>query len=220
MKISKRLQHIASFIDDGSYLIDVGCDHALLDIYLVQNKKNIKAIASDINPNPLQMAQKNIISHHLENAIMLKLGYGLETMPDTVDTIVIAGMGGLTIVDILTKGLNQLTNIQNIIVSPHNDWCLVRTFIVNLGYQVAAETIIYEKQKPYLVIKFTKGQAKYTAEELEFGPILLKNKDVNFYHYYRDIYDQKRALLTKIPNNQTRQVLIEELNRLEKILKI
>lgn len=220
MKISNRLQHIASFIDDGSYLIDVGCDHALLDIYLVQNKKNIKAIASDINPNPLQMAQKNIIAHHLENAIMVKLGYGLETMPQDVDTIVIAGMGGLTIVDILNKGLNQLTNIKNIIVSPHNDWCQVRTFIVKLGYQVTAETIIYEKRKPYLVIKFTKGQAQYTAEELEYGPLLLKNKDINFYQYYSDVYNKKRALLEKVSNYQTRQTLIEEIKRLEKILKV
>ena len=49
MKISNRLKLIASFVDDNSYVIDVGCDHALLDIFLVQTKKNIKTIASDIN---------------------------------------------------------------------------------------------------------------------------------------------------------------------------
>ena len=60
MKISKRLKTISEFIDDNCNIIDVGCDHALLDIYLFKNKKNIKLIASDIGEGPLEQAEKNI----------------------------------------------------------------------------------------------------------------------------------------------------------------
>ena len=56
-KISKRLELIASFIPDNSKVIDIGCDHGLLDIYLYQNKKNISIIASDINEQALNNAK-------------------------------------------------------------------------------------------------------------------------------------------------------------------
>ena len=39
MRINERLNRVASYVDDNSYIIDVGCDHALLDIYLVKTKK-------------------------------------------------------------------------------------------------------------------------------------------------------------------------------------
>ena len=69
MKISNRLKLIASFVDDNSYVIDVGCDHALLDIFLVQNKTNVKTIASDINEGPLEGARKNIELYDLKDKI-------------------------------------------------------------------------------------------------------------------------------------------------------
>ena len=56
IKISKRLASIASYVEDDASLIDIGCDHGLLDIYLYQTKKNIKIIASDVNQNALNNA--------------------------------------------------------------------------------------------------------------------------------------------------------------------
>ena len=60
MTISKRLRAISDFISDNSFILDIGCDHALLDIYCALNKKNVKAIASDINEGPLAMAKENV----------------------------------------------------------------------------------------------------------------------------------------------------------------
>ena len=65
MKISKRLRVISEFIPDNSFFLDIGCDHALLDIYTIQNKKNTKAIASDINEGPLKSAKENIKKYKL-----------------------------------------------------------------------------------------------------------------------------------------------------------
>ena len=78
MKISKRLKEIADLVDNGSNIIDVGCDHALLDIYLANNKDNIKVIASDNKKGPLEQARKNISSFNLENKIKFKYGDGLD----------------------------------------------------------------------------------------------------------------------------------------------
>ena len=110
MKLSKRLQVVASFIPDNSSLLDVGCDHALLDIYLMKTKQNIKIIASDINPNPLKIAKDNLVKYNLQNQITLKKMDGIKEIPKSVDTIVIAGMGGILITNILQK--EKLTNIN------------------------------------------------------------------------------------------------------------
>ena len=103
MNLSKRLQRIASFIPDNVYLLDVGCDHALLDIYLMQTRKNIKIIASDINPNPLKIAQANLNKYNLNNKIELKQMNGLDNINPDINCLVIAGMGGILITDIIQQ---------------------------------------------------------------------------------------------------------------------
>ena len=60
MRLSSRLKAIAEFVSDGEKIIDIGCDHALLDIYLYQNRKKVKIIASDIHEGALKQAEKNI----------------------------------------------------------------------------------------------------------------------------------------------------------------
>jgi len=101
MKINKRLKHISNYVDDNSNIIDVGCDHALLCIYLEKTKKNISAIASDINEGPLLRAKKNIEKYACKN-IKIKLGSGITTIDKNTDIIIISGMGSNTIIDILT----------------------------------------------------------------------------------------------------------------------
>ncbi len=89
MKINNRLKKIGDLVEANSFCLDVGCDHALLDIYLVQREKNIKTIASDVKEGPLNHAQKNIKKYHLEDEIECRLGDGLDTYSDDIDTIII-----------------------------------------------------------------------------------------------------------------------------------
>ena len=65
MKINARLKKIGDLVEANSFCLDVGCDHALLDIYLIHRDKNIKTIASDIAAGPLDQAKKNIKREHL-----------------------------------------------------------------------------------------------------------------------------------------------------------
>ena len=88
MKISNRLKLIASFVDDNSHVIDVGCDHALLSIFLAKTKNNIKVIASDVNEGPLEGARKNIKLYNLEDKIEIKLGDGIETINEELIGII------------------------------------------------------------------------------------------------------------------------------------
>ena len=113
INISKRLQTIAELVLDGNSrkIIDVGCDHALLDIYLLQNNENLKIIASDNKKAPLESARKNIERYSFLNKIELSLRDGIDSIDDDIDTIVIAGMGMDTIVEILENNKIKLKNI-------------------------------------------------------------------------------------------------------------
>ena len=180
-KLSKRLEVVASFIKEDSKVIDIGCDHGLLSIFLANTYKNIKIIASDVNKNALNSAIKNIKEAGLEDKIETRLGSGVEIVsPEEIDTIVIACMGSNTIVGILKYSKEKLVNVNNIIVQSNTDLYFLRKNITNIGYYIEDEVLVEDKNIIYTVIKFTKGKRKYTYKELYLGPILLNNKDKLF----------------------------------------
>lgn len=218
MKISNRLKTIASFVDDNSNVIDVGCDHALLDIFLVETKKNIKVIASDVNEGPLKGALQNIKEHNLEQIIEIKLGDGIKTISDNTDTIIISGLGGETIIKILKDDQDKLTNIKTLILSPHGDIYEVRKEVINLGFKIIDEEFLYDQNKPYTIIKFIRGKEIYTDDELYFGPILLKKKNDSFSTFYLAQKIKNKQLLTTIPNENIniREKIIKEIERLDR----
>lgn len=179
-KLSKRLAVISSFIEDNSKVIDIGCDHGLLSIYLVNKYKNIRVIASDINKNALDTAINNIKKEGLDSRIETRLGNGLDVVSsDEIDTIVIAGMGANTIVGILKYAPDKLVNVNNIIIQSNTDLYFLRKNITSLGYYIEDEILVEDKNIIYTVIKFNKGKRRYNYKELYLGPVLTtKNNDL------------------------------------------
>ncbi len=212
IKISKRLTTLANIVLEkkSEKIIDVGCDHALLDIYLLQNNENLKIIASDINEKPLKSARKNIEKYSFLNKIEICQKDGIKEIDKEVDTVVISGMGMETIVEILNEGKNELKHIERLIISSNNKYVDLRKNVTKLGYKISYETIIYDEEKYYTIIEFTKGNKKYSEKELYFGPVLLKNKDENFYNYYRNIKNVKEMIKKSLPDNNTKKELIEK----------
>lgn len=212
IKISKRLTTLANIVLEkkSEKIIDVGCDHALLDIYLLQNNENLKIIASDINEKPLKSARKNIEKYSFLNKIEICQKDGIKEIDKEVDTVVISGMGMETIVEILNEGKNELKHIERLIISSNNKYVDLRKNVTELGYKISYETIIYDEEKYYTIIEFTKGNKKYSEKELYFGPVLLKNKDENFYNYYRNIKNVKEMIKKSLPDNNTKKELIEK----------
>ena len=161
-KLSKRLEVISSFVEDNSRVIDIGCDHGLLSIYLVNKYKNIKVIASDINRNALDTAINNIKKEGLDSRIETRLGNGLDVVSsDEIDTIVIAGMGANTIVGILKYAPDKLVNVNNIIIQSNTDLYFLRKNVTKMGYYIEDEVLVEDKNIIYTVIKFSRGKKKY-----------------------------------------------------------
>lgn len=194
IKLSKRLQLVASFVPDNSYLIDVGCDHAFLDIYLYNNLKNIKILATDINENPLKIAEENINKYGLKGKIKLKQQDGIKNLDKEIDTIVIAGMGGILISDILSQK-EYLENIKTIIVSPNNDFELVRKTLSKIGFMIQKEALITENKITYLVIRAKRGKKKRI--NYFFGTLKANNLEVIY--YYTKLLQTNTKILKKLP---------------------
>ena len=213
IKLSKRLLSIANLVNNNSKVVDIGCDHGLVSIYLAMNKQNISIIASDINQNALDNAIKNINKYHLEDKIKVCLSNGLDNINDEIDTIIISGMGGHTIIDILTNNQEKLNTVNNIIIQSNNDIEYVRRKIVKLGYYIKKEELILDKNIYYTVILFTKGKKKYTNKEYYFGPILLKENSKIFIEKKNKEYTK----LVNIKNNIPKRKLLIRLKILKEL---
>ena len=165
MKLSQRLLTISSLIKEGSVVADIGADHGLLSIYLVENKIAKKVFAVENKVGPFSNLEKNTKSYP---EITVSLSDGISQIPTDVDTVVIAGMGGILISDILKKNKDKLKHVQNIILDAHRDLELVRKTLIELGYQFEKEILIKEGVY-YHVMSVSKGKAKISNNELEFG---------------------------------------------------
>ena len=164
------------------------------------------------------MARRNIDKYGVAKSIVLSLGDGLEKMPDDIDTIVMSGMGGNTIIDILENSKDMLLSIKTIVVSPHNSLYDVRRYVNKIGYYIDDEEMIYDQGKYYTVIKFQRGQKNYSDEQLFFGPILLMKRNSIFCRYCSELLQKDEILLKTIPQSSNeRDRLQKEIEKLRTI---
>ena len=184
MKLSQRLLTIASFIKEGSVVADIGADHGLLSIYLIENKIAKKVFAVENKIGPFSILEKNTKNYP---NISISLSDGISQIPEEVDTVVIAGMGGILISDILKKNKEKLEHVQNIILDAHRDLELVRKTLTELGYQFEKEVLIKEGVY-YHVMSVSKGQTNISDNDLEFGYRI--NNDPLFEEYRRHLLKQ------------------------------
>lgn len=211
---------VASFVNEDAFLMDVGCDHALLDIYLYNNRKKINIIASDINELPLEMALNNLKKYNLEKKIKLIRQNGIENIDRNIDTIVLSGMGTSTILDILFKNPLKLKNVSNVIISSNNDYFILRKTMANNGFYIKDERIVFENGKYYPIILFNKGFKDYNDFMLKYGPILLSNKDVVFIDYIKYLITKKKNILMNLTDKHLdlKNSIKKEISELENII--
>ena len=193
MKLSKRLELVASMVDDNSNIIDVGCDHAYLSIYLAKTLKKVNIIASDIKEKPLESAKENIKKYHLDNIIKTELKDGITNLDSSIDTVIISGVGGILITNILNK--DYLSNVKTIILSPNNDFEKVRNHLKRIGYYPELEKLITDKNITYLVIKAKKGNIKF---DNLFG--VLNNKELETIYYFNKRSLNNKKIIKELPN--------------------
>ena len=201
MKINARLKKIGDLVEANSFCLDIGCDHALLDIYLTKANKDITVVGSDIAQGPLDQALKNIKREGLEDKIELRLGDGLDPYSKEMDTVIISGMGGRNIIGICKKNERKLKQIQTMIISPNNYQEDVKRYLCKNGFYIENEEFVKDKRFIYQIIILKRGKQKYTKKEYFFGPVFLIKKGPLFREYYEREYKSREILLTILPKN-------------------
>ena len=152
MAFSKRIKKLASLVDSNAFVIDVGCDHGLLDIYLTLYNNN-KCLACDINENALNSAKENIKKYKLD--IETKLSNGLNDIDvKEHSTCVIAGMGTSLILSILSN--DKINKIDSLILQTNNDYEELRKKVLKLGFYIEDEMAFKDKKIWYIIMKFKK----------------------------------------------------------------
>ena len=201
MRINNRLKRIGDLVEANSFCLDVGCDHAFLDIYLVQRNENIKAVASDVAEGPINHAKENIKKYHLENDIECRLGDGLDTYSDDINTIIISGMGGRSMISIFKGHLEVLKKVSTIILSPNNYQEDVNRFLCKYHFTISNEELVKDGKFIYQILVFSKGRRKYNKKEFFFGPVLLEKKGNLFYEYYKRELVSREILIKVLPKS-------------------
>ena len=153
IKLSKRLQTIASCIPHCRALCDVGCDHGYLPIWAVSEGVCDHAYALDVRKGPLERARCHVAEAGLSDRITLRLSDGLDEMnPGEADVITISGMGGPLMEDILTRGEALSKEARCLILSPQSHLMDFRIFLCKNGYHITREETVFEDGKHYFIM--------------------------------------------------------------------
>ncbi|WP_077610685.1 tRNA (adenine(22)-N(1))-methyltransferase [Clostridium sp. Marseille-P2415] len=220
MKLSRRLDTIASFVPEGSRIADIGTDHGYIPIHLVQEGKVKHAIAMDVRKGPLERARAHIRETGLEGSIEVRLSDGLLKLEkNEADCVVIAGMGGELMIHILEEGHKLWESISSWVLSPHSELHKVRKFLEEQEFFIERETMIKEEGKYYTVMGVTRkaGNTMTYGREIlyRYGKRLLESNDPVLLEYLTKEEEQLKRILDELSKSETQGAgrRIEELKQ-------
>ena len=177
MQLGKRLGTIAAFIKDSDCTADIGTDHGMLAAFLTMTDKARSVIAGDKNHAPCLAAKKTAERLNLTDKITVRQGDGLKVIDGTADNIVIAGMGGSLITNILAADLPKAHAAKRLILQPNINAAGVRRFLFEHGWHIVDEALAEENGIIYEIIVAENGALDMPDEfSLLVGPVLLRDK--------------------------------------------
>lgn len=193
LPLTPRLLNIVSYIN-GDKIADIGTDHAYVPLYIVSNGKCKKAIASDVRTGPVEIARANIKKHGFEDFIEVRMGSGLSVLsPGEADDIIIAGMGGELICEII-KADEAVARSARLILQPMNSQYELRHYLFENGFVIENEDISVEGFKVYNLIIAKEGKGMQFERDIFYHlPPYLKSCA-----YYKALYDKKERELVRV----------------------
>ena len=209
---NQRLLAVASYISKDDKVIDVGCDHGYLGIYLKKNNLCEDLLLTDVSSNALNVAITNINKCNLDIKTLNTDGLkGIDL--NKYNTVSISGMGTHTIIDILAI-LKQDNSINKLILQSNNNLDILRKEIINLGYYLEDETTLLENNKYYVICKFIKGTKKIDENTIKYG--IVKEDKISYYTYLINSYE---SYLKNINNEEDKNNIINNINTLKSLLE-
>ncbi len=179
VNLSPRLQLIADKVREGSAVADIGTDHAYVPIYLIQKGIATFVVASDVRKGPVEKAAVNVKKYGLQDRIDVRLGDGLEKIKQgEADTLIVAGMGGVLMCEILSAAVPIVETMDRLILQPMIGQEEVRRWLEGHDFKITDEALSAEGHKIYNVIVAEKGKEEIDKEVYyEIGKKLIQNQD-------------------------------------------
>ncbi len=215
--LSKRLNTVLDYIDSEDKLADIGCDHGYLALYAIY--KGVKFVELvDNKQGPLNAAKENLKNVTNKATIIYSLSDGLNDIRCEVNTIAICGMGGDLISKIILDNLEMAKKMNKLILEANSKVDILRKNLNQNDFKINDETIVYEKGKYYQIIyaSFDPNTNLLSEKEIEFGPILLKNKTETFIKFIKDSIDKLEIIDEK--NQMSSPNLKNKINKLKEVL--
>lgn len=228
MELSKRLNWVIEKINNVDTIMDIGTDHGYIPIYLIKNNIAQKVIASDINKEPLNKAKINAALDGVSDKIELRLGGGLHPLKNKeVQAVIIAGMGGNLIRDILENDLNKVKNLEYLILQPAQNPEVLREYLYKNDYEILDEDLCIDENKYYELFKVRYKKGDYISLEnifYEISPLMLSKRLPLLKSYIESKIEKNKKVIEFITDTtehaiQRKNELNEKNRNLEKILK-
>lgn len=230
LKLSERLIAVAEFLPKRAKFADIGSDHAYLPCFVCLHDEQALAIAGEVNRGPFESAQKNVSKQGLEERIVVRLGNGLEVIneDDHIEQIVIAGMGGGLITNILDKGVEKLSTVNRLILQPNVDARQIRVWLNEHQFDLTAERILEENGHIYeILVADRNGVHPYKSgmieKQLLLGPYLMEEKSSIFLKKWREEASKLKLVIEQMkqaaqPDEQKIKKFTQELSWIEEEL--
>ncbi len=213
----QRLKTIINFIDHNSIVADIGTDHGVVPIYLVEENIAKKVIATDISKPSLEKLKNKLQDKSGSLNIETRCSDGLESiLPFEVDTIVISGMGGVLIEEILSHSINIAKTANRIILQPNNGADHLRRWLLNNGFYIVEEKDLYENKKYYTVLSVQTGiERTYSDKEYLYGRRLIESQSPVLFQYLKSLQKEKEIILSKLikVGSSSAETRIDELKK-------
>ena len=224
MKLTNRLLKIANLVTPNKRLADIGTDHGYIPVYLLNKGVIDFAILADINKGPLENARSEVNRNKLQEKVDLRLGSGIEVLKKgEVDEIIIAGMGGILIADLLEANKEVAHNTEKLILQPMQAQEELRIYLLNNGYEILDECLEKEDFRLYEIIV-----AKYTGKNTnvedniyyEVGKKLIENKDKLLPEFIENKIKKYNNIIEKLGDNNSEAVVSKRNLANERIEKL
>lgn len=209
--LSKRLSYLVNEVPFNSIVADIGCDHGYLVIELAQKGQIKKGFACDVNEGPLQSAKINIEKYHYQSMIETRLGSGVSALTETdkaeVDTLVVAGMGGALIRDIIEPSL-QMPQLQTLILQPNIGADIIREYLMKTDFELVKEMIVNDNGIMYPILVYKKNALhtqKWEKFEMTIGPFILRDKSLIHVQYVAELKQHWQRVINQLNKSTTNQ---------------
>ncbi len=198
--MTKRLSSVANLIQKSNMVIDVGCDHAYLSIFLIQHKICNFVLNIDCNLLPLKNGEKNVIKLGYTNQIKFLQNNGLENLNINIDVdyITICGMGSQNIIEIISK---SSINPKYYILQSNSNNAKLRKWLANNNYCINNEIVVYENNHYYVIILIEKKQTNIIDKnDIYIGPIIKNSNQIEIKNYLLNKYQYLSTLNLEVVN--------------------